>query len=82
MSGPVDIVTGTRPDGAPWVIGVDFSEDVRVDGFGRLWLRRRQVSPQKAKDIAAALVVAARWIENDSSAALEAEMARERQAVR
>lgn len=65
---------GTRMDGSPWVIHVDFGADVQLNAEGKIVDRRRTNRPltaAEARDRAAAFVAAAEWVESGRSAELE-----------
>ena len=68
-----EITMGQRPDGTPWVLGVNFGADVRVDAYGKLMDKKRPIDPADARARAAALLAAAEWVESGRSEQIERE---------
>jgi hypothetical protein len=68
------ITMGQRPDGSPWVIAVDFGNDVLVDAYGTIRAHSyKSFTVEQARVRAAALLAAAEWVETGQSAAMEAQ---------
>jgi hypothetical protein len=66
-----EVIGGQRPDGSPWVIGVEFGSDVSIDAYGTIFDRRKKIDPATARRRAAALLGAAEWVESERSAEIE-----------
>lgn len=75
------ITMGQRADGTPWVIAVDFGDNVVINAYGTIWARGYQTNTRsqaqsytavEARQRAAALLAAADWVETGRSAKIEA----------
>jgi hypothetical protein len=72
---------GVRPDGSPWLMGVDFGRFVTLDAYGRIGEHRLSRTPslEEWDEKARGLLAAVDWIRSGRTAELEAERAKEQQ---
>lgn len=65
------ITWGTKPNGSPWAVHVDFGSGVAINSTGDLWDNKRVITAEQADRKSIALREAVGWIVNDLVAVSE-----------